>query len=137
MIALPRLLQCARGATVVEFALIAPVLFLVMFGIIEGSRMVWTRQTLEEVAYATARCMSVDTACATQSDQQTYATTQAGGYGVTIVAADVAPQINVACNGFAGSSKVTITHTFDSVLDGMVPGFSGSLTAESCFPVLG
>lgn len=32
----------SRGQAMVEFALVAPVLFLMLFGVIEGGRLVWT-----------------------------------------------------------------------------------------------
>ena len=133
---LRRLLHCAKGATMVEFALLAPVFFLALFGVIEGSRLVWTQQTMAEVAYATARCMSVSSQCADSSAQQGFAVDRAGAYGVAILAADVTPESGVNCNGFPNSSKVTLTSPFNSVLDGFVPAFPDTLSAESCFPVL-
>ena len=41
----------SSGAAIIEFALLAPVFFLFLFGTVEGSRLLWTQQTLEEVAY--------------------------------------------------------------------------------------
>jgi len=51
---LGRRLGCG-GATAVEFALIAPVLFLLLFGALEASRMVWVQTVMEEGVAAAGR----------------------------------------------------------------------------------
>lgn len=50
----------SRGQSLVEFALIAPIFFLIIFGILEGGRLVWTYHTLnnatrEGLRYAMVR----------------------------------------------------------------------------------
>lgn len=124
------------GSVVTDFALVAPVLFLLLFGVIEGSRMLWTKQTLEEVAYSTARCMSVSTSCGDDSARQTYAVNRAARYGIGVLGASVTTQSNVTCRGFPNSSRVAINHQFSSVVTGFIPSFEGQMQVESCFPVL-
>ena len=131
-----RISSCEKGATVVEFALLAPVFLTFLFGTIEGSRIMWTKHTLDEVAFATARCMSVSTACETQGAQQAFARDRAADYGIDIALADVTLKANADCRGFPDSSRVTITHQFDSVMGGIMPDLAAKLEADSCFPQL-
>ena len=124
------------GATLSEFALLAPVFFVFLFGTIEGGRMLWMQQTLETVAYSTARCASVNTACAQVSAAKGHAVARAAGYGVTIASADVTVERNVTCRGFPASNRTSITIPLNSVMGSLVPAFPESITAESCYPVL-
>ena len=133
---LKALLKDRAGATIVEFAILAPVFFALLFGTIEGSRLMWVQQTLETVAYSTSRCASVSDSCTTSATQQSYAVARAAGFGITIAAEDVVAQANVTCRGFPTSNRVAITTPFSSVLGGLVPVFPDTLTAESCYPVL-
>ncbi len=130
------LLRNDTGATLSEFALLAPVFFVFLFGTIEGSRMLWMQQTLETVAYSTARCASVNTACAQVSAAKDHAVARAAGYGVTIDADEVTVENNVTCRGFPASNRASITIPLNSVMASLVPVFPESITAESCYPVL-
>jgi len=120
----------------VEFALIAPAFFMMLFGLVEFSRLAWMQQTLDEVAYSTARCMSVQTSCSTLATQRSHAVDRAAGYGITVTSANVTPATNTTCKTYAGSNSVTITANFNSPVTGMIPGLSRTLTARACFPVL-
>lgn len=136
MIALRHLRACIRGTTATEFALIAPVFFTILFGVVEGSRMVWTQQTLDEVAYATARCMAVDTACDSTTEQQAFAVARATGYGVAITSGQVTPSNTATCGGIANSNGVTIDFAFSSPVSGLIPGMPRTVQAKSCYPTL-
>nr|WP_237437524.1 TadE/TadG family type IV pilus assembly protein [Alteraurantiacibacter aestuarii] len=129
-------MRCELGATIVEFALVAPVFFIFLFGTIETSRLVWMQQTLDEVAYSTARCISVSSSCDTATEQRDYAVSRASGYGIGVANGNVAPQVDVTCRGFPGSSRVKITHAFDSVMGGLVPVFPSQIVVEGCYPTL-
>ena len=48
-----------RAATTVEFALVAPILFLLIFGCIEFSRMMLTTAVIEQSAFEAARNVAV------------------------------------------------------------------------------
>jgi Flp pilus assembly protein TadG len=49
-----------RGQTLVEFALVFPVFMVLLFGIIDGSRLVFTNSTLSQAAREGARQASVE-----------------------------------------------------------------------------
>ncbi|WP_342249310.1 TadE/TadG family type IV pilus assembly protein [Sphingomonas sp. OTU376] len=132
-----RLLRATRGASAVEFALLAPVFLTLLFGIIEGSRMLWLRQTLGEVAFSTVRCMSVSSTCATLQQQQSYALTRASQYGVAITATNLAIKANITCEGNAASNQVSITAPFRSPIAGLISAIPAEITAKACFPKLG
>src|SRR5690606_17358775 len=102
----------------------------------EGSRLLWMQQTLDEVAYSTARCMSVDSACANTGAQRDYAVERAGGYGIAVAKGDVTVRANATCRGYANSSEVTISVAFGSPVRGLIPGLPEVLQAGSCYPEL-
>ena len=53
------LLSCERGATALEFAVLAPVFFAMIFGIIDISRVAWTLGSLHYAAESAARYASL------------------------------------------------------------------------------
>lgn len=128
--------RCMRGATIVEFALLAPAIFLILIGTIEGGRMLWTKQTLDEVAYSTARCMAVSGDCATGNAQRAYAVNRARNYGIALTANAVTPTAGADCRGFPNSSRIAIEAPVSSVLTGFVPAFPTTIRSEACFPQL-
>lgn len=133
---LMRLRSCSKGATLVEFALLAPIFFMMMFGIIESSRLLWMQQILDDVAYSTARCVSVDSACVGVQAQRDYAVTLAAHHGIALSREKVMSNAKVTCLGYDNSSEVSISLTFDTPARGVVPGLPEVLEAYSCFPTL-
>jgi len=139
MIAWPRTLHRAldrRAATAVEFALLAPVFLSMMFGIIEGSRFLWIRQSLGEVAFSTARCTSVSTDCQTPASRIAYATARAQSYGQTLTASDVDVTANTTCNATGGMVRVMLSTRFDSPVVGLLPSIPTEVRGMGCYPVL-
>jgi Flp pilus assembly protein TadG len=98
------LLPCRRrrsdeiGATVVEFALVAPILFLVMFGIMQYGLYFWSTSTAAASAREAARQMSVGTAWGCTRDQ---AADKASG-----AAFDGAPSVSMAYLNDANVAKI-------------------------------
>lgn len=127
---------CSRGASAVEFALLAPVFFAMLFALVEFSRYAWVRQTLDEVAYSTARCMSVQSTCASTATQRSHAIQRAAGYGITIRAANVTPASNTTCKGYSASNSVRINVTFESPAAGLIPALPTNINSVACFPTL-
>lgn len=125
-----------RGATAVEFALLAPVFLGMMFFIIEGGRMLYIKQALREVAFATARCMSVSANCSNNGLRQNFARNRAGGYGVDVQASEVTASSNVTCDGNAGQNRIVITIDFRSPASGLLGVMPTTISGTACYPKL-
>lgn len=140
----PRLLGAARdrrGATAIEFSLVAISLLMLVFGVIEFGRVMWTREALQETAIATARCMGVlNSNCAAGGVYSASATTSyvervALGWGLTLPDSGVTLNPSATCGGVAGFSQVTVAYTFQTVAPGLsLPASGIPLSATACFP---
>jgi Flp pilus assembly protein TadG len=116
-----------RGATALEFALLAPVFFLLVFGIIALGMLFWTQVGLQHGAEMAARCASVNTALCPNNNPNaitTYATQQA--LGLSLPASTFTYSTPACGNQVSGS----YTFQFPSILN-LNPM---TLTAQSCFP---
>lgn len=133
------------GAAAVEFAAVLGPLLLLIFGVFEFGRLLWVREALQETATAGARCMGMSaTSCAasgaySSANTTTFLRNTAGGWGVTLTAANITLNNNATCAGVTatnGFSSVTITYTFQSVVPTFVSSLSGGKTLNStaCFP---
>src|SRR5579872_3870360 len=140
-----RLIQAAvsrSGASAVEFALVVFPLLLVIFGVVEFGRAMWTREALQATAIAGARCMGVlNTNCATgraysASSTTTYVQTVARAWGIDVPGTNVSLDRNATCAGVSGFSSVSINYTFQTVTPGLLGPLNGGvpLTATACFP---
>jgi len=126
-----------RGATAIEFALVAPVLLAFIMLLIEGGRMEWTRQAIQEVAVNTARCMAVgQTECTTDAGILRYARQRGNDWGVSMAAATITPRVNQTCNSVAGMRRVDISLPYRSAVGKLIPAVPQQLTAMSCFPAI-
>ncbi|WP_239805393.1 TadE/TadG family type IV pilus assembly protein [Croceicoccus hydrothermalis] len=130
------LLVDEAGAAVIEFALLAPIMIMMIFGVIETGRLFWTQHTIDEVAYSTARCISVSLTCEDIETRGTYAKERAAAYGIAVPADRIVASDTGTCKGFAESHSVRIEVPFRSVLSELAPGFPQTLTARACFPKL-
>jgi Flp pilus assembly protein TadG len=125
---LARIARDKRGASALEFALIAPAFFLFIFGIIEFGLVFWTQVGLQHGAEMAARCASINTKlCLTNNPSTitTYATQQA--YGLTL------PASTFTYSTAACGNQVSATYSF--VFVGLPNLGPLTLTAQSCFPV--
>lgn len=132
----PRLSGDRRGATAVEFALLAPVFLLLLCGMIEIGRMLWAKQVLTEVAYGAARCASLEGQCKTAADIRSFATSRAAGWGLKLDPQQVGYTAITLCDGNAGNAQVTLRYALASPIAGLVPGLAGDVEARGCFPRL-
>ncbi|WP_245296926.1 MULTISPECIES: TadE/TadG family type IV pilus assembly protein [Rhodomicrobium] len=119
-----RTLAGRRGTAAIEYAIIAPVLFVFLLGIMDTSRLLWTYTTLYRATHAAARCGAVnDIDCGTTSAIQNEAVSEA--WGLT-VAASAFTVTTVACG-----VRVSIAYTFTFT----TPGFSTlAINATACHP---
>lgn len=130
--------HCRRGNTSVEFALVLPVFIALVAGCMEYCRVLWMVQSLNAVAYSTARCATYGTGvttgsnCATSSAMQNYAVGLAARYGLSVRTADVTKSTNQTCNGNSGLIKVTVQKAFSSPFAGMIQVFPSTVTGVAC-----
>ena len=121
-----RWLRDIRGISAVEFALTAPVFFVLLFAIIEGGLMVWTQIGLQHGAEAAARCASINTTlCGTTSGIQDYAAQSALGLTVS--------PSTFSVSALACGNQVSANYAFGFVTTLFGPA-SVTLNAKSCFP---
>jgi Flp pilus assembly protein TadG len=123
---LPRPCREIRGATAVEYAIVLPVLLLLLLGITDVGRLMWVQGTLEYATAAAARCAAVDqVACGSDAAVQSYAAARA--YGLNLGAADV--QVAAATCG----RRVSASRSFGFVTPWITP--TGlTLHADACYP---
>lgn len=125
-----------RGATAIEFALLAPVFLMLLFGIIEVGRLMWVKQVLTETAFNAARCAALAAPCKAASDVQGYAATRALRWGLKVDGTLVDYTASTTCDGNAGMAQVKISYTFASPLSGFIPMLPDTVLAHGCFPKL-
>lgn len=119
----------------VEFALLAPVFLAMLGGLFEYGRGYWTRQTLEEVAFHTARCMALEDRCANLAAQRAFAVSRAAGYAIAVLPGNGVASSGVSCRSQPNSHAVTISAVFDSPFRGFLV-IPQQLQAQACFPSL-
>ena len=135
-------LRDGRGAAAVEFALVIIPMLLLIIGVIEFGRLLWTRQSMQSLAMAAARCMALpQTQCATagvySSDKTvTFVLDGASKLGVPLAGSNVTATASTTCGGVSGFSTVRINFTFNTVAPRLITALtSGSaLTVTACFP---
>ena len=114
-----------RGATALEFAILAPVFFLLIFGIIALGMLFWTQVGLQHGAEMAARCASINTIrCPDGNAVKNYALEQA--FGLSLPASTFTPS-TPACG-----NKVSASFAF--VFPDILNLRPLTLTAQACFP---
>lgn len=117
-----------RGSVAIEYALILPALLLLVIGIIDTGRVLWTYTTLYRATEAAARCAAINTTdCGAVAQIQSYAAAQA--WGLTIDAG--AFTVTTAACG------IHVTGAYDFTF--AIPAFTSdlgtiTLTATACYP---
>lgn len=126
-----------RGATAVEFAFIAVPLMLLLVGVVEVGRLMWTAHALDEVAIASARCMGIRAQeCGTDEGVipehvANFAKAAARSWGVVLATQDISLSSEIGCAVDTGFLRIGIATRFDSIL----PGLGGlQIATEACFP---
>jgi Flp pilus assembly protein TadG len=107
---LRRFRRHCRGSTAVEFALIAPVFFALLFAIIEVALMFFAGQVLETVTQASARYVltgQAQSGSLSQAQFKTYVCSQ-------IPALFTCGNVQVNVQSYASSGSVTINSVFDA-----------------------
>jgi Flp pilus assembly protein TadG len=142
------LVTASGGATAIEFALVAPMFLMLVFGSIEFGRLLWTKEALQETAIAGARCVAIaqgsgqnKSPCASggsysSTTADSYIQTVASGWGLTVPTSGIALYPTGNSSACTGLSQVTLTYLFNSVVPQLVRLSSSgiALTASACYP---
>jgi hypothetical protein len=138
----PRLTGCRRASTAVEFAICALAMVMIIVGIAEFGRLVWTFEVLQEAASEGARCMGLRaSSCAAAGAYSSVSTTNyivslATSRGVVINGATITLNNVATCGGAGGFSEVSISYDFTTVAPALLTSLAGGFTvpASACFP---
>jgi Flp pilus assembly protein TadG len=123
----PNLAKCTRGTATVEFAFVAPAMFLLMTATLLLGMLVYSAMGMQSAVEKAARCYSVNdsqvnaTQCKTSSSTQTYAQSNYLGVGSPTFTASKPPPPDDC------GHKVAASLTFNM-------GWNVPLTATACFP---
>jgi Flp pilus assembly protein TadG len=119
------LLKCRKGATAIEFGLIAPAFLLLVLGTIEFGRVFWTWNALTYSVAEASRCASIDTVhCGSASQIQAFAAARSGaGFSASVFAVKTA-----SCG-----NQVSATYPMSLYIP--FANYSVTLTTQSCYPI--
>ncbi len=118
---LRKLLKDHKGTAFIEFALIAPIFFLVTFGIIDFGRMMWLNNTVEHAATEGARYAAVrgsnKPSPATETQVVSFVQNRADGMALT--PSEIA--VTWTPNNNAGSTvTVQVTYNYEYIIAGFL-----------------
>lgn len=116
-----------RGQTLVEFALIMPIFLLAVFGLIDGSRLVFLNSSLSQAAREGARQASVEASWIGSAEGSCNTT---GGPTCPATVDAMTPDIVVAVNHMTTLGQIPSSSVFFSC-DATTPP-SGSWTGQTC-----
>jgi Flp pilus assembly protein TadG len=137
------LLRDKRGANAVEVAILVVPTVLLLFGVLEFGRLQWTRNAVEEVAAAGARCVGLNAvSCSDNGDPRVYnaakstafMTTEATRWSVVVAAADINVTTSTTCQGLANFVQVTVNHQFRSGLLAIAGLSNFPISSVACYP---
>jgi Flp pilus assembly protein TadG len=112
--------KCTRGTTTVEFAFVAPAMFLLITGTLFAGLLVYSTMGMQSAVEKAARCYSLNASqCGSASSAQTYAQSNYFGVGSPTFTASIPPD---NCG-----HQVAASLTFNV-------GWSVPLIAKACFP---
>jgi Flp pilus assembly protein TadG len=121
-----------RGAAAVEFALLLPLLVLLVFGIIDFGRAINAQITITQAAREGARALSLSGGQATYQTRSTNAAIGLNTSKLTITEVHGC-QPGDAANGVDADVKVTYSFSFITPI-GSIFGSTKTLTAEGVIP---
>lgn len=122
------------ASTAVEFAIVLPVLFTLIFGAAEQGLLWWTKNSLQLTAALTARCLALGSC----TDPSSFAVSSASTWTLpnSITASDVSYATDTSCySGTNLYAKVTINCPFwgENILP---PPFSNFIfSVSACYPM--
>lgn len=120
-------LACCRGATAVEFAIVAPLFLAMMVGVFELSRAMWIKASMQYAVEETARYALVNTS-SSAATLQTYAESKLSDAGV----GTSGMTFTITADGTV--ADVQVSYSFQT-LTSLLPFPSLTLTAKSRVPL--
>jgi Flp pilus assembly protein TadG len=118
---------CERGATAVEFGVIATAFLSMVFGIINVAMVLWTQSSLHYAAEKAARCAAVaSSSCSSTTLIQTYALNQY--YGLSLGGTNPFIYSATGCG-----HTVTASYTYSLAIP-IVGTYSLPLSTTACSP---
>ena len=114
---------------------------LLLFGVVEFGRLMFTRHAIQEIASETARCMGVvapncaDAANAyNDAKTRTLIATRSRAYSIATPTAILSR--TATCAGVGGFSQATVTGTFVTAAPALIKALAGGvqLSATACYP---
>jgi hypothetical protein len=141
-----RVLRERDGTAAIEFAFVAPLFLMLLFGTVEFGRLFWTKVALQEAALAGAHCIAVaqgklpDGSCVSggshgSSATQSYVQVVGSQWGITLSTTDIPLSANANCGGTTGFSEVTIISSFTSAAAKLItPPGTVVFSANACYP---
>lgn len=119
-----RLVGDSAGAAAVEFALVVPIFLLLLIGIMEFGRLLWTQNALHYAVEEAARCSAIDSSlCGSATATQSFAATRSG--------LDFATSVFTVTTASCGS-EVAASYPFAFVA--FLSRYSVTLKAQACYP---
>lgn len=126
-----------QGATVVEFAIVAPMLLLFILGIMEAGWAVWNWQVAQETAYATARCAAIgDPQCADADQAKQFAVGHARRSGITLPTSGITVEKGVQCDGFSDMDRISLSYPYGPISGGLIPAMPRQIISAACMPAM-
>lgn len=127
--------QDRRGATAIEFAIIAPVFVLLMLFLFEVSLVLWARGVMQMATSQTARCTAINSTRCTSPGAFASGIIKNWGLSGIVPTIAVTVQGGTACGNTAGQFKMVSISNPGGLSTGFVAPFSGMvMTTTSCYP---
>lgn len=114
------------GSSAIEFALVFPVFILMVLGIFETGRALWTQSLLNYAVQTAARCGAIDTTtCGSSSATVTYAVQNSSPLSI--------PGGDFTVTTPSCGNQVAVAYPFTTVVPQLLP-FDVTLSAQACYP---
>lgn len=127
-----------RGVTSIEFAFVLPILLLIVFGLVDFGRAIWTQTTLDYAVQAAARCEAISPTLCTP-DLPTYAANHAFALPFTspntpqTVFSQSAGLCSVDSNNNPTGVQVRANYRFLYIFP-LFHSYSGPFVSIACYP---
>lgn len=135
-----RLWRAQGGATAIEMGFLLPIFVMMLLGICEFGRALWTQSALQYAVDAAARCAVISPSLCKAPGGSTmnvpaYAASRAFGLSIPSSAFTYTPNAicGVASNSGSGGAQVTASYAFHALVPKLVP-LKVTLTAKACHP---